>query len=303
MSHEPKSVTDELGRQSHPEPPQHTSAPPPPSLLLYTSLLLFALILLVFAFGLDTYDWGGLLLNLATEIIGAIIILVLVERRLRSSDIHILQGLPEAARHVMVDWFSGDAKFITAYAIVLKDRVETVARPYYLHRPELEEKVLENVKGGLAIVGSPGSGKTTLVHFMVREQVENVLERPHEAHVPVLVSIPQWQEGTTVDVLRATLQSYYKVPDRTLYRLLKQGRLMCFFDDLDERFAIEEVIEKLVQFRQRYPKNPVILATRPLDRTVMEGLVHIDIPPLTPTEVRDLRRLRQRYAGAGTRES
>jgi hypothetical protein len=301
MSDESRSVTDELGRQSHPEPPQHTAAPPSPSLLLYASLLLFALILVVFAFGLDTYDWAGLLMNLATEIMGAIIILILVERRLRSSEIHVLQDLPEATRSVLMDWFSGDAKIVTAYAIILKERVEAVARPYYLPRTELEEELLKNRKRGLAIVGPPGSGKTTLLHFMVHEQAEEVLKMPHTAHVPVLVPIPSWQEGTTVNVLRATMQSYYKVSDRTLQRLLQRGRLMCFFDALDEQFATEEVTEKLAQFRQRYPNNPIILATQPLGRAVMEGLVHIEVPPLPTTDGRALLRLRQRRAASGTR--
>ncbi len=134
MSEERRYPTGQLGRQPDPEPPGYT-APPPPSLLLYLGLLIFALVLLVVALGLGTQDWAGFLLNLSTEIIGAIIILLLVEHRLRSSDIQLLQSLPETTRYAVTDWILADTVVVRAYVRVLARRIESAARPFYLPRP------------------------------------------------------------------------------------------------------------------------------------------------------------------------
>jgi predicted NACHT family NTPase len=120
---------------------------------------------------------------------------------------------------------------------------------------------LKNRKQGLVLIGPPGTGKTTFMHFMVREQAKEVLEQPRTAQVPILVSATKWGERDAVDVLRTTMQSYYPVPDRTFTRLLKRGRLMCFFDSLDETPTSDAFLAKLKMFHLEYPNNPLILST------------------------------------------
>jgi hypothetical protein len=132
------------------------------------------------------------------------------------------------------------------------------------------------------------------MHFMVREQAKEVLEQPRTAQVPILVSATKWGERDAVDVLRTTMQSYYPVPDRTFTRLLKRGRLMCFFGSLDEALA-SDALAKLKTFHLEYPNNPLILSTQPPEHSVIEDLAPIEIPSLTTSEAEELLRLRQRY--------
>jgi hypothetical protein len=261
--------------------------------------LIIALILLVVAFGLGAYDWDGFLLSLATEIIGAIVILLLVEHRLRASDMHLLQSLPETTRYAVADWFFGDTLAVRAYVGVLVLRIRSVAQPR-LPRHEIEEKLLKNRKQGLVIVGRPGTGKTTLMHFLVNEQAQEVSEEPHTAHVPILVAARDWGEQEVVDALRITMQSYYPVPEGTFKRLLKRGRLMCFFDGLDETLpptSLTARLQQLQRFHLRHPDNPLIVSMRALGHDVVEDLVHIEIPSLTTLEVEELLSLRRDNTG------
>ena len=184
----------------------------------------------------------------------------------------------------MTDLFSRDTKVVRNYVGVLVFHLRSVSRPFRLPRPHIEEELLKIRKQGLVLIGPPGTGKTTFMHFMVREQAKEVLEQPRAAQVPILVSATKWGEQEAVDVLRTTMQSYYPVPDRTFTRLLKRGQLMCFFDSLDETLTSDAFLAKLKTFHLEYPNNPLILSTQPPGHSVIEGLAPIEIPSLTTSE-------------------
>ena len=101
-----------LGRQSDPEPPDYMP-PRPPSLVLYAILFVFALTLVASALVVDTGHFrenlDGLLLNLATELLGAILILLIVERRIRASEMRFLRTLPGTTRETVSGWLSPEA--------------------------------------------------------------------------------------------------------------------------------------------------------------------------------------------------
>src|SRR5215210_2439903 len=63
----------------------------PPSLALYAFLSGLSVLLIVAGFFATSEKLSGLLMNLATELLGAVI-LILVERRLRPQDIVFLQS-------------------------------------------------------------------------------------------------------------------------------------------------------------------------------------------------------------------
>ena len=80
--------------QPEPSPPPATAAASP-SLWLYFILLLVAAGLTWLAFAIQGHaDWPGLLVNLAAGLVGSVVILVLIDRRLRASELEALRRLP-----------------------------------------------------------------------------------------------------------------------------------------------------------------------------------------------------------------
>src|SRR5437868_12625018 len=84
-------------------PSQPPISPPslpaaPPSFSLYATLLLLAAIMITAAVVFGRADWAGLFVSLATNLIAAVIILLVIERRLRPSDAAALAALARIAR-------------------------------------------------------------------------------------------------------------------------------------------------------------------------------------------------------------
>lgn len=298
MAKESKSKLEALGRQPDPEPPAYVAGAPP-SLVLYASLLIFALILLVAAFTLKPADWAGFLINLSTEIVGAVIILILVERKFSTHELRRIRGLPATTLFVFSSWFWRDSKELRAYAEIFSTQVKLASLPFYLSRPQIEAALAANRSDGLVLVGPSGIGKTTLLHYLVRLQVKEVLYKPRAARVPVLVPALMWSDSEVVEVLRATMQSFYPISDRVFNRLLRQGRLMCLFDGIDELLDPQTVVAKLKNFHRQYPRNPLIIASRPTSYEMFRELEleRFDIPSLNEHDIQRLLKLRMGLGG------
>jgi hypothetical protein len=281
-----------LGRQSDPEPPDYTP-PRPPSLVLYAILFALAVALIASAFFIDSQNVDGLLINLATELLGAILILILVERRIRASEMRFLRALPGTTRETFSEWFSAEMRQVKTYARIFAAQLDSVSRPYYLPVSDVESELLSNRAKGFVLVGQHGSGRSTQLHRLASRQLSEVLERPRKAHVPVLVPILKWESGDAADVLRTMMQSYSPVSDRVFRRLLKGGRLMCMFDGLDESPRLREVVEGLYRFHEAHPNAPLIISTRNAGEPFLEDLPRINMRELSREEVEQIINLRR----------
>jgi predicted NACHT family NTPase len=298
MAKESKSKLEILERQPDPEPPAYVAGAPP-SLLLYASLLIFALILLVAAFSLKPADWAGFLINLSTEIVGAVIILILVERKFRSHELRLIRGLPATTFFVFSSWFSRESKELRAYAEIFSTQVKLASLPFYLSRPQIEAALAANRSDGLVLIGPPGIGKTTLLHYLIQLQAREVLNKPRVARVPVLVPAVQWSDDEAVEVLHTTMQSFYPISERLFKRLLKQGRLLCLFDGIDELLTPQTVVAKLNTFRRQHPRNPLIISSRPTGYEMFKELEleRFEIPSLNEGDIQRLLKLRMGLSG------
>ena len=88
-------MTWPIASEPQPEPRPAAVAVGSPSLWLYVALLLSAAALTWIAFHIQGRpDWPGLLVNLAAGSVGSVVILIMIDRRLRASELEMLRGLP-----------------------------------------------------------------------------------------------------------------------------------------------------------------------------------------------------------------
>ncbi|HEV7893596.1 MAG TPA: hypothetical protein VGP08_23480 [Pyrinomonadaceae bacterium] len=281
-----------LGRQSDPEPPDYLP-PRPPSLVLYAILFASALALATVAFFIQSQNVSGLLINLATELAGAILILLIVERRIRASEMRFLRALPGTTRETFSEWLSPEVRQVKTYARVFAAQLNSISPDVYVPVAELESELMANRERGCVLTGH--GGKSVQLQRLASRQLSEVLRRPKGARVPVLVPVHKWDEGDAVDVLRATMQSYAPVSDRIFFRLLKRGRLLCIFDGLDDSLTPRETVGMLRGFHESHPSTPLIVSTRPTPEPFLEDLPRVTMRELRREEVEHIINLRGLY--------
>lgn len=289
----------ELGKQPDLAPPPVSSAPAP-SLWLYGGLALFALALVGFAFSGGGSNWPSLFLNLATEVVGAVIILVLVDRRLRQRDVEIIRGLPENAKNLLDTVFPRHSKHIRSYCRIVERQVERTSLPFYLHRPEISQAVLREHPDGLLVVGPAGIGKSTEMLVATERMAREASVWPRTSRVPIMSSLYEWDGGDMVDYMRKAMQRFYPVPDRTFARLLEEGRIVFLMDGLDEVMPekTEAAVEAISAMRRMHPDCSTILSSRPIPalNSIEPNrlpMTRIQIPGLTQREAARLLELRR----------
>src|SRR5262249_24535591 len=143
--------------------------PPPqggqsPSLWIYLVLLLVSTGFVIAAFRLHQgADWSGLLLNLASGLIVAFIIPVVIHRCWRAQDVATLNRLPFVTSRRFVWLLSPTRRLGQRYACSLLVALEPLlAGKIELQGfPALEDKV----RKGFVLRAGPGGGKTTWTQF------------------------------------------------------------------------------------------------------------------------------------------
>ncbi|HKR63335.1 MAG TPA: NACHT domain-containing protein, partial [Thermoanaerobaculia bacterium] len=270
-------------------PAQQPVTPPetparPPSLALYGALTALSVALIVLAFLLGTGNWSSLLLNLATELLGAVIILILVERRLRPQDVVLLQSATTSLRLRLLLLTSRQARQLVAYARMLQTRLASVAiAPVYVERPEIEDDARAGAKHGILILGRFGEGKTTLLHHIAEKEANALLRDPKRAKVPVVLPLRTVSAGDVDEHVFGEMRRYCSLSAKT-YRAVADDRLLCLFDGLDECADAHRLASDIAAFKSRHPRVEVLVTARAnLPMSVRErlDLDVMEMPPLS----------------------
>jgi predicted NACHT family NTPase len=92
------------------------------------------------------------------------------------------------------------------------------------------------------------------------------------------------------------MQYYAKVSQRTFKRLLKQGKIICILDGLDEVFDNNEIISEINRFHSQYPQIQIIVATRPyIINQSLEDFSIISIPNFSEEETKQYQDIIKKY--------
>ena len=182
--------------------------------------------------------------------------------------------------------------FDPADAVREEGRARTGMKMLKKERIEVNE-VLNNAEdygNRIAIIGGPGSGKTTLMQHLAYECAKN----EDIKQIPVLVTLTDYVESEAGD-LRSYLPTIFKdnaFPEAQDYleAQLKAGRLIILLDGFDEveigkRKDTREQIEAFAN-NARYLQNRFVVTSRPIREAFFDNFRHHKVMPLLPEQRR-----------------
>jgi hypothetical protein len=249
-----------LPRQPDPQP-SFVLGEQAPSLSLYIALIGIAGILILVAFSIQQPDWAGFSVNLATEIIGAVVILVIVDRRLRSSELQAIREYAESSSVRFASLFSSEIRDSLLYAKALDIELKRIRPKPYFERPNLES-LLERQPKGFLLYGVAGSGKSTLLQTIAIRQNEGVIRRPQSEKIPIFFPMRLWVDGALSTQLWEVARQYSKLKRKRLERWLESGRLVVILDGLDETQQPKVALARIKEFKAKYPNTSLVTSCR-----------------------------------------
>lgn len=272
----------------------------PPSLKLYGWLLVFAAFLLLLAFVLSKPDWPGFFLNLSTEIVGAVIILALVERKLRSYEVEHLKSSASNLQVLLYFFLFPSLRKLAQYLEKTSLKYDRLSSELYVERPALEQEI-RNEQESFILHGPPGSGKTTELQRYYLSICRTTIENLSRGKVPIYMS-SRWI-NPRIDFVEDTLRLHFsrdsEISEKQINKYLQDGRVVLLVDALDEikPEERESIVDVLWDFSKQFPKTKLVVSSR-TDCVEVELLnlkaikKIIKVPDLTAEECR---RFLQKY--------
>ena len=273
-----------------PEPTPPAQGGQSPSLWLYLVLLMVSAGFVVAAFRMHGVDWAGLLLNLASDLIVTVIILVVIDRRLRTQELATLKRLPFITSRRFVSFFSPTRRLGQRYALNLLVALEPlIAGKIELQGfPALEEKV----RKGFVLRAGPGEGKTTWTQLAAANLSRKYISYNTEGRVPILFSLVRWLPDRSLhDALHESFGSYAPCGLWLFNRLLKSGNVVVLLDGYDKLWKRDvDFMDQLKQLRTEFPGIAWTVISR-ADKPIPADLGESErLAPPTAEELQVIRR-------------
>lgn len=262
----------------------------PPSLWLYVAVALAAALLAVAAFAIAGHaDWPNLLLNVAAGLISALVVLIVVERRIRRTELAILMRTPARARFSVRLLFDPATRAAHNYARTTAAGLT----PLIAHRAPLS-RLDENeatLLSGANLLGAPGSGKTLWLMYVSAKLAQTFISSLGTSKLAVLVPLRRWTEDRSLeDEVVEQIQSVAACLRWTARRLITKHVRTVLFDGYDEIFMERQSFPAAIEVLSReYPGLAISVSSRPDVSSPLQGTRTITIPPYTDQEVLEIR--------------
>src|ERR1041384_742010 len=280
-----------ISNTPQPEPIPPVQGGPSPSLWLYLVLLLVSAAFVLAAFRMHQgADWAGLLLNLASDLIVTVIILVVIDRRLRTQSLATLKRLPLITSRRFAWFLSPTRRLGRRYACSLLVALEPLlAGKIELQGfPALEDKV----RKGFVLRAGQGEGKTTWTQFAAANLSRKYISYNSEGRVPILFSLMRWLPDRSLhDALHESFGAYAPCGRWMFDRLLRSGSVVVLLDGYDKLWKREvSFIDQLNKLRADFPAIAWTVISR-ADKTVPSELGESErLAPPTDEELQVIRR-------------
>lgn len=252
-----------LSNKPQPEPAPIPQLGQSPSLWIYLVLLAGSGGLIGVAFSMQTtHDWPGLLLNLASGLIGSVVILVVIDRRLRAQELATLRSLPMRTTHRFLWLLFPTERVAGRYArsllIALQPLVmEIVALERFA---ALEQKVHH----GFLLLAGPGEGKTAWTQFVAASLSRQYLDNQPTGRIAILFPLRRWLPDRSLkEALYETFSAYAPCKRYIFHRLLGSGKVVVLLDGYDELWVRPLPLQSEIKgLRKQFPKVAWTLTSR-----------------------------------------
>lgn len=251
-------------QQPDPSPPDFRPALPP-SWLTYLFLTSISIALIFIAFSTGTSDWSGLLVNLASGIITAIMFLIIIDRKFRINEFSALQIKTSTFTTKFAAIFSADISDTVVYAKVFANQIQKIRPSPYIERPELEN-LIEKYPNGFFLKGEAGTGKTTSVQTIAIKYSEKLVINPKGKLIPVIIPVRNWHSGNIVEQIYKEIDKYYPVRTKVLRNWFKSKPMLLIFDGLDEHTNPDIAMMEIETLRKLANNLVVIVTSRSLHK-------------------------------------
>lgn len=261
-----------------------------PSIWLYVILALASAVLIALAFTIaGRADWTSLLLNVAAGLITALVVLVVVERRIRRAELAILMQTPARARFSLRLLVDPATRAAQRYARTLAEGLG----PLILHRAPVDrlDQMEDRLLKGANLLGEPGSGKTLWLMYVAARQAHGFLSSHGKSKLSVHFSLRRWPDGQSLEAaLLDHIQSVSSCLTWSARRLMKKHVGAVLLDGYDEIFMdSRNLSSSLVELQEAFPGLAVSVSFRPNYPTPLMDRPIIEMPRYTDQEVESIR--------------
>lgn len=265
-----------------------------PSLRLYGAISVVAALFVVAAFAIKGEpDWPGLFLNVSAGLISALVVLIVVERRLRQSDLRTLRQVPIRTQMSALSLLSRSVRAAKKYAIAHLEALDPLLSTY-IEIPELTQ-LEPRLLSGCNLLGAPGMGKTVWMQSVVARHARAFLESNGKAKVVILFPLRQWQKSKTLEeAIIDHVMSFASCSKGAAQKALLNQTSTILLDGYDEIFMQDRFIgsdyEKL---RNKYSKVSISASSRPNYPNPLPDLPAIQMPELSSEYIERVRLARE----------
>jgi hypothetical protein len=264
------------------------ATPHHPSLLTY--LIMFALGSALIGVAQYLYsDWPGVLVNLGSSLISAVVLLILIDRRLRQSEIDALLGIPQRVGMALTFSLVWRRRKLYKFNLLQLRALEPLTGGKII-LDSLEELVQQ--PGGFVLMGEPGTGKTTLLQMLCAHR-SRAHKADYRAAIPIFYAASRWlPDRPTLDgAILEYLRGIVPISKRAFARSLNKEKVILIIDGADEIFRpgkFDRFSGEVARLSAAYPRVIWIVSSRPSHPNPIPSLPAIDVKRLTDSELEDL---------------
>jgi hypothetical protein len=277
----------ELPRRIDVLPDQRTA--PMPSLWLYLALVLLSGSMLAFALrsGVGAPD---VLVNLGTGLLETVAILVLIDRRLRQSELSSIKSLPRNVG-LLIFLMRPTERQLYRYARRFLMELQRKVRDFD-PRPELSQHQ-SKVDQGFVLLGKRGVGKTTWLQSVAIDKSAAFLKDPTTNRAIVLLPVSSWLPDRTLEeALVEHLSGFSRMTIRAFRRAMRRARLTIILDGADEasRLLSPALGEQLKALRLKYPRVAWVVSASSEYPTPTDLQPVVNVSPPSDEEIAEFAR-------------